>query len=56
MSEKKVSSLIERAMNSLQWRRGNGSDDTHTIEIKGNKLDLLQKPGKSFKDQKKFNN
>jgi hypothetical protein len=45
MSEKKVSSIVARAMNSLQWRRGNGNDDTHAIEIKGNKLALLQKPG-----------
>jgi predicted nicotinamide N-methyase len=44
MSEKKVSSIVARAMNSLQWRRGNGNDDTHAIEIKGNKLALLQKP------------
>jgi hypothetical protein len=52
MSEKKVSSIVARAMNSLQWRRGNGNDDTHAIEIKGNKLALLQKPGKSSKTEK----
>jgi predicted nicotinamide N-methyase len=42
---KKLAPLIERAIATLQWRKGSGSERFVEVDIKGTKLRILQKPG-----------